>query len=586
MKDQTHPLTESALARLFSDPQIAGEAVAFSLPGGATLYESGEAADHLYFVRAGRLAAIRHDEGMDPHFLGIIRPGEPVGEMAMIAGTQHSAKVVALRDTEILALPRAAFFQAADRDSRVMVELARLMILRTRQSAAKLSVGDPSVFGFIGLTRDLKLMPQVQALAHAIRRLGYTVTVLGAEAQTASPEWFSNTELCHDFVLYVAEAKEHGWKAVVGRQSDRLFLVARGETEPNLTEPITLPDPLVTQGLVDLILIQRPVCVRPSGSQAWLDTVDVARLFHIRDKDQAHYERMARHLSGMAVGLVLSGGGARAYAHIGAIKALHEHGTPIDFVCGASMGAVIAAALAMDWPDAEIDQRIRKAFVDSSPLDDIDFPMIAMTRGDKVNERLNEHFDDQEIADLWLPFFCVSSNLTAGAYHLHNTGNLRKALRASISLPGILPPVIFNKQVLVDGAVMKNLPADVMRSLHRGPIVAVDVSRARGLSEHDVERPESVWRWLWSGQWRQGPPIVALLMRAATVSTSRDLIASREASDVLVLPNLSNIDIRNWEAFDPAVAAGHAAMRGALAKLHHPVTDLRRRPSLSDFSLA
>jgi NTE family protein len=314
--------------------------------------------------------------------------------------------------------------------------------------------------------------------------------------------------------------------------------------------------------------------------------VDVARLFQLRDKDQAHYDRMARHLTGMAVGLVLSGGGARAYAHIGAIKALREHGTPIDYVCGASMGAVIAAALAMDWPDTEIDARIRKAFVNSSPLDDIDFPMVAMTKGDKVDERLREHFDDQQIADLWLPFFCVSSNLTAGAYHLHNSGSLRKALRASISLPGILPPVIFNKQVLVDGAVMKNLPADVMRSLHRGPIVAVDVSRARGLSEQDVERPESVWRWLWSGQWRQGPPIVALLMRAATVSTSRDLIASRDASDVLVLPNLSNIDIRNWQAFDPAVSAGYEAMQESLAKLHHPVTDLRRRPSQSDYSLA
>jgi NTE family protein len=75
-------------------------------------------------------------------------------------------------------------------------------------------------------------------------------------------------------------------------------------------------------------------------------------------------------------------------------------------------------------------------------------------------------------------------------------------------------------------------------------------------------------------------------MRAATVSTSRDLIASRDASDVLVLPNLSNIDIRNWQAFDPAVSAGYEAMQESLAKLHHPVTDLRRRPSQSDYSLA
>jgi NTE family protein len=579
-------LADTALARLFLDPRIAPDVVAFSLPGGATLFEAGEAADYIYFLRAGRLAAIRQDEGMGSTFLGVIRPGEPAGEMAMIAKTPHSAKLVALRDSEILALPSAAFFRAADRDPAVMVELARLMILRARQTAAKAPVGDPTVFGFIGLGIDIDTREQVERIEHAIRRLGYTVTLVGREAQHAPTEWFSNVEAEHDFVLYVAESDESLWKTMVGRQVDRLFLMARGETRPKPAARASLPDPLLRQGLVDLILLQRPLCIRPEGSEGWLDALPVARLFHLRDHEQAHYSRIARTLTGMAVGLVLSGGGARAYAHIGAIKALRESKTPIDFVCGASMGAVIAAALAMGWNDAEIDWRIRKAFVDSSPLDDIAFPMIAMTRGDKVRVRLREHFADTQIADLWLPFFCVSSNLTLGAYHMHSRGNLARALRASISLPGILPPVSDGENVLVDGAVMKNLPADVLRNVHRGPIVAVDVSRARGLTTRDVATPPSLWRWFWSGEWRQGPPIVALLMRAGTVSTGRDLIASREASDVLVVPSLSGIDIRDWEAFDPAVTAGYLATVAALAKLTHPVTDLRRRPASTDYILA
>jgi len=296
----------------------------------------------------------------------------------------------------------------------------------------------------------------------------------------------------------------------------------------------------------------------------------------------ADVQRLARVLTGQSVGLVLSGGGARAYAHVGAIEAMRERGIPIDFVGGASMGAVIAAGLAMGWDDGEMETRIRQAFVNSSPLDDIAFPMIAMTRGDKVKARLEEHFGNVQISDLWLPFFCVSSNLTSGAYHLHRRGRLHDALRASISLPGVLPPVCENGAVLVDGAVMKNFPADVMRAFQLGPIVGVDVTRGRSITDEDVVAPPSLWKWFWSGEWRKGPPIVALLMRAATVSTGRDLAASREASDVLITPKLDKIDIRDWRAFAPAVAAGKIAAGIALDGLDRPVTDLRRRPSLAE----
>ena len=297
--------------------------------------------------------------------------------------------------------------------------------------------------------------------------------------------------------------------------------------------------------------------------------------------------RLARILTGQSVGLVLSGGGARAYAHVGAIRALRERGVPIDFVGGVSMGAIIAAGLAMGWPDDELERRIREAFVETSPLDDIAFPILAMTHGLKVNDRLAHHFKDTEIADLWLPFFCLSSNLTTGAYHMHKRGLLRAALRASIALPGILPPATDQNDVLVDGAVMKNFPADVMRASQLGPIVGVDVTTSgRSITADDVARPSSVWRWLASGQWRRGPPIVSVLMRSATISTSRDLAAAHEATDLLVTPDVSKVEIRDFSAYDPAVAEGYRAMSEALAKLDRPVQELRRRPSLAEKAAA
>jgi len=136
--------------------------------------------------------------------------------------------------------------------------------------------------------------------------------------------------------------------------------------------------------------------------------------------------------------------------------------------------------------------------------------------------------------------------------------------------------------VLVDGAVMKNFPADVMRAFQLGPIIGVDVTRGRSITAADIARPPSLWKWLFSGEWRKGPPIVALLMRAATVSTGRDLAASREASDVLITPKLDKIDIRDWKAFEPAVAAGFEAAAMALDSLEVPVAELRRRKSLAE----
>src|SRR6185437_1043965 len=362
----TDSLPDSALTRLFAREVADGRATWFSLPGGASLYEAGEEADYFYLLRAGRLGAFRREEGHETQFLGVIRPGEPAGEMALVAGSPHTATVAALRDSEILALSRDEFFRAVEVDSAVMTELARLMILRTRQSATGGVMGEPSVFGFIGVAPKVKTRPLADDLASRISRLGYRVTVVGSVALQAPTEWFSNVERDHDFVLYVAEAEEISWKALVGRQGDRLFRVAYCADDPPPALPESVVEPLQAQQLVDLVLLHPAGVAAPQRSEEWAATMAPARLFHVREGSAADADRLARVLTGQSVGLVLSGGGARAYAHIGAVRALRERGVPIDFVGGVSMGAIIGAGIAMGWDDPELEMRIRKAFVDSS----------------------------------------------------------------------------------------------------------------------------------------------------------------------------------------------------------------------------
>jgi NTE family protein len=571
-------LQDTPLARLFMGHRRAPEAAWFSLPGGRVLFHSGEDADRLYFLVAGRLGVVQRPDGQESRFVGVIRPGEPAGEMAMIGGTPHTATVVALRDSELMALPRRAFLNAIQKDPQVMAELAHLMILRARNTGSGGS--EPAVFGFTSLSPKLRVRELVEALEMEIANLGYSVASAGAEVQSAPTEWFSNLEESHDIVLYAAEDDESAWKAIVGRQVDRLFGVGRGHDKPPARAELMASPPLIEQQLIDLILLQPPGIHLPSGSEAWLKVAPANRLLHLKEDSRRDLGRLARTLVGQSLGVVLSGGGARAYAHIGVIKALHETDIPIDFIGGASMGAIIAGGVAMGWDDAELDWRIRKAFVESSPLGDGTFPMVAMTRGSKVRERLQEHFGEVEIPDLWLPYFCVSSDLTAGEYHLHRRGKLARALQASVALPGILPPVTDGEHVLVDGAVTKNFPTDIMRAMHQGPILGIDVAEARGLTADDIKPPTSLLRWFLSGDWRRGPPIVSILMRTATVSTGHEQAAARDYVDVFIAPDIGPIEIRDWRAYVPAVEAGYRATIECLTKLDKPITQLRRRLTL------
>jgi NTE family protein len=269
------------------------------------------------------------------------------------------------------------------------------------------------------------------------------------------------------------------------------------------------------------------------------------------------------------------------------VRALHEAGIRFDFLGGSSMGAMIAAGPALNWSDDELDARIRRAFVRSDPLSDLAFPMIAMTRARKVAGLLEEAYGDIDIADMPLPFFAVSSNLTTGRIEVHRRGLLRRAMRASISIPGVMPPVVMDGQVLVDGAVIKNFPTDVMRQFNTGPIVGVDMSQMRGVDPQALENPPSWWRWIASGAWKKGPPIVSVLMRAATITTDADMESSRADTDVLILPMPEGSDIRDWKIYEPVVAAGHAAAVEALAALDRPISDLkRRRPDATHGSLS
>lgn len=565
---------EDALHRIFEGGKNT-RASWFALTGGEVLFAEGTPADTLYLLRSGRLGVFRRDTHQDrpPEFVGVIRPGEPAGEMAMLAGTEHTADVVALRDCEVLALPRDAFFEAARKEPDLMVELSRLMIQRARDRRS--GGGEPSVFGFVS-ARPRPIRAFVERIAAAIQADGFTCQVIDHSALTSAADWFSRVEDAHDYVLYVAELDEPAWASLCARQVDRVFVVGNGLLAPP-NRPLPHSSVVDAQRRTDLILMRDPRMKRPANTAAWIDAIQPGRWFQTVEGAATDAERMARVLTGSAVGVVFSGGGARAYAHIGALRALHEAKVPIDFVGGSSMGAVIAAGPALGWTQEELEARIHRAFVVKNPLSDITFPMLAMTRAGKVDQLLIDAYGDMDLADTVRPFFAVSTNLTSGKIEVHRRGLMRRAMRASIAIPGLLPPIVINGQVLVDGAVLNNLPTAVMRQMNGGPIIGVDMSQARGVDPEVIQHPPSLWRFIATGAWRRGPPIVSILMRSATLTTDAEIEVSRGATDILVQPKPEGTEIRDWKSYEPTVLVGYHATREALAKVEGPVIAMRRR---------
>jgi NTE family protein len=539
----------------------------FSLPAGWKLFDVGEPSETLYFVLSGSLGAFRASGDGRYELVGHIRPGEPVGEMSMMAQEQHEHAVYALRDTELVSMSRAGFTQLVRAHPEILERITRIIMVRMRQARRKTQrSAEPRVFALIATSPTIDLTLRARTLAGALQEMGLRAAIAGEEAAGRPPAFFDDLEANNDIVILIASIGDTPWYRFIQRHADRLWVFARADARPSLPLLPDDPSPARQFRLVDVVLLHHGGDRPASTALEWRSAAEAARLFHWSGMSEEDARRLARVMSGRSVGLVLSGGGARAYAHIGAIRALREAGCPIDFVGGASMGAIIGACLAMRWSDQEIDRRIRKAFVETNPLSDFRLPVVALVKGERVDSRLMEHFGDVRIEDMPLSFFAVSTNLTQGAFRLHTDGTLREALRASISLPGILPPIVRDGQVLVDGAVLNNFPVDVMRDLHRGRIIGVDVAQTpEGLSAEEFINPPGFLGWTTKRGFSTPPPIASLLMRAATVSVNPN--AHRDLTDLLIVPELQNIELRDWKEYDRAVEAGYVATRQAIAAL-------------------
>jgi NTE family protein len=543
------------------------------IPGGQILFRENEVADSLYVVLTGCLAVIVRDNNGRDILIARIAAGETVGEMGLLDGGVRSATVEALRDTELLKLDKASYEDLLVRHPKSMRALISLLVRRLRNTTRSATTMMPvRTVAVVPLGFEVDHRKIAEDLHNQLVSDGERAILLDSTSGGRSTAWFNAAEAINDLILYCAEPTNQQWTSFCLRQADRVLLVTSSTT--SVAIPPWLADQIQPlRRPADLVLLHDNRLNGRRAIEDWRSLLSVDLICHVRTANANDIARLARFLRGKAVTLVLSAGGARGFAHLGVVRALREAHVPIDLIGGCSMGSIVGAAVAMEWDDTEIKERLRNAFVNTNPVNDYTLPFLSLIKGRKVARLLEQNFGGLRIEELWRPFFCVSTNLTTGTLAVHRGGPLVNALHASISIPGLLPPVIMGGNVHVDGGVMNWLPVDVPGAT-RGTLIAVDVASDPALVSFEECNRFHAWRFL--GRRRKFPPIVAVLLRAATVSGDSLTKMAHAQADILFKPPLENVDLLDWQACDQAIETGYRHAVEKLEQLGKPVASCTR----------
>lgn len=547
---------------------LAGHADSVTLRGGETLFSIGDTPQAFYLVAAGRLCALLSN-GQVAGYIGRL---EPVGEIGVISGEPRTASVVALRDSLLYRFSREAFHDFVITHPAALLAISKVLIARLRQNArvAELhTLGQARTFAVFSGTAEISSNALTQPLTQQLGNLGRVMHVDAATVDAAlgtgmagTPcvpgaadavllEWLSRLEANHDYLIYDTTGPV-AWQQRALNQADRVLVLGIADRPPTAAEQARF-SAMAVRAPVDLVLM-RPG--HADACQLWRNAYQSAAHYFLRPAQHGDLSSLARQLSGRGLGVVLGGGGARGFAHIGLLRALHELNLPIDLVGGTSMGAFIAALHAMghDWRSAR--EVMRETFVTNNALNDYLLPRVAFIEGKKLRKRLDLIFGDMQTERLLTPFFCVSTNLTKGAPMVHREGLLAAWVATSMCIPGVAPPVAYQGDLLADGAVVNSLPTDVMQALGRGPIIASDVSTEGCIAAPGIEGPDfaAVLRPDAAGKRIN---LIDILFRVSTLTSESGVKARAAKADLYLRMPVADIHAFEWKLLDTLVDAGY-----------------------------
>ncbi|MGD9670903.1 MAG: cyclic nucleotide-binding and patatin-like phospholipase domain-containing protein [Hyphomicrobiaceae bacterium] len=472
--------------------EIAAEFHPESVPRGDTLLRQGDAAEAMFIVVSGRFAVLL-DRRSTP--ISEIGPGQPIGEIAFLSGGTRTATVVALRDSLVLRLDRERFDRLTANNPALWRLITVALALRVSDlNAARPVPPDPRPRTLALIRAGATPIPQrfITVLAETLAQPSQKRRVRGRRVQVVGPQSareliasdgsydtaeataaFNDLERKSDFVVYVAGDALDEWSDKAIRQADIVLEVgvfgADATVNPLEARAAALL-PASSRRLVLLHETRRAI----SGTKGWLAGRTVAMHHHVALDNREDFARLARFLKGTAIGLIACGGGALCTAQIGLFRAFVEFGVRFDIMGGTSGGSAYTAAFALGRAPDEIEAATHEMFVTNRAMRRLTWPRYSLVDHKHFDAELRRHYGGHDIEDLWIPFYAVSTNLSQNCLQRHSAGDLWSAVRASASIPVVLPPYYTSDgEMLVDGCLLDNVPIKTMHETKSGPNVVM-----------------------------------------------------------------------------------------------------------------
>ena len=509
--------------------RLARDAEEISVLAGTQLFHAGDEPDALYVLVLGRLEVVKRDQ-----VVAELHHGGAVGELGLLSGTPRAATIRATRDSRLLRIGRASFeaalAESPDVARRLLARLAGDVQASPTRAHQKRTT--PAVIGLLPLGRGPATALVARHLSEELRRHGSLAVLEAGDAETLAA-----AEAAHDRVLLVAAADAApSWRTFVLRHADRVVaLCPPGGPAAPLQDGCRGCELVFCDRVPDTATLDR--IQRDLGPRATT---------RLAPGDREALARLARRLSGRAVGLVLSGGGARALAHVGVLEELDAQGVEIDCIAGVSMGALIGALYAKGLSPEQIDAVCYEEFVRRSPIGDYTIPRHALFSGRRGKAMIERVYGDLRFEHLERDLSVVSADLYARELVVQRTGPLFPALASTTLIPGLLPPLNHDGRVLVDGGVLDNLPVHALAARGEGPVIAVDVTDRLSAPDGDGL-----------------PPLRDVLIRAVTLGSVDASAAERDAA-LLIRPDSNGTGMFEWHQIDEVREAGRRAARDAL----------------------
>jgi NTE family protein len=557
--------------------QILESGPTLEIESGHFLFHQGELDNSLYIVLSGRFRALAQQEDGLLHALGDIGEGEPIGEFALFMAEPRSASVVAIRKSIVLELTENQYLSIVTRHPSFSSKVARFVVNRLKRNVLQQHLETSAKnIAVINLQPDYDITAYTDSIKLQFESLQVSIQILDHEspANLGQLSMYDTLESHEGLNFLVCSEADLDWSRQCILYAD-LVVIAADFYAPREIFPIEKHLNLYSNNILNkkiyLLLLHSENAIFPKNTNRWFVDRKIDLHIHYRKNHGPDIRRFSRILANKAIGLVLGGGGAKGFAHLGVVKALYEEGVEIDFLGGTSAGALYGLTAAYcDFDKEKIDFYSKDSAQSKLTSNDFNIPFISIMSGKKMNNYLKKMLGDTFLEDFWVGSYCVSTNYSNASPRIHDRGLASKQIQASIAIPGIYPPVVIDHQLHVDGGVVDNLPIETMYNYPVSHIIAISLTQLK-IQPVDFDETPSPASMLWSkitGKKKYRlPGITSILVNSLTLNSRQKQEMRKSGVAIYVEMDLKGIGMMDDTKWKEIVQKGHDQMKEALGKV-------------------